>query len=551
MLLTLQIENYAIIRSLHISFDTGFTVITGETGAGKSILLGALSLILGNRADTTVLYDSSKKCYVEGSFDIKHLHLEHFFSVNDIDYQDVTVLRREIAETGKSRAFINDTPVNLTVLRDLAVQLVDIHSQHQHLLFREQDFRLLVLDQYAKQRENVIEYRRQLEQLNRLEKTLCQCKEEEKQMALEQEFITYQLNEFVEAQLVAGEQEELENKINFLSHAELIKSKLYTANMLISEQDNNLLSGLNEVKNSCQSVATFDEQIKQWEQRLESLIIELSDIDYEINIKEKTIEYHPEELLALKERLDLIFRLQQKHRVQTVEALLDKKQALEKQLETYHHNQSQIEKLEKEYQHLYTQLFDRAALLSKRRKEVVPQFEQEMQDKLTHLSMADGLWKVKIEAGNQLMPEGIDTVKFLFSANKGVDLMEVDKIASGGELSRLMLAVKSIITSNSFLPTVIFDEIDTGISGEIAGKVAQLMRAMAQTRQLLVITHLPQIAAKATLHYQVYKEEIQGKTYTNVKQLNEKDRVEEIAKMISGVSYGEAARMTAKELLTK
>ncbi len=549
MIRNLHIENYALIRSLHINFDNGFTVITGETGAGKSILLGAIALILGNRADASLLYEKSKKCFVEGEFDIQNLDLLPFFNDNDLDYQDITTLRREITESGKSRAFINDTPVNLQTLKELAVKLVDIHSQHQNLLLNNGEFRLNVLDQYAKIEADLKEYKKLLSQFRHLESEWKELVEKQHQAEQEKDYLEYLAAEFEKANLVAGEQEEIEKKIATLSNADLIKSKLFSSSQLLSEQENNILQQLLQVKNYGLEIAPFNADVEAISLRLEALYTELKDIAYDVAKIENNVEINPEELEQLQLRLDFIYFMQQKHHLNSVEELLNKKIEIEEKLSLYNDNEEAIVRLKQQMDEGYELAFAKASSLSSLRHAAKESLQNDIVATLHLLGMKDARFIVEIESGANLTATGLDKVSFLFSANKGVVPEEIEKVASGGELSRLMLAIKSIISESALLPTVIFDEIDTGISGEVAAKVANLMKDISAKRQLLAITHLPQIASKGMLHYYVYKEVVHDKTFTNIRQIVDNERVEEIAKLMSGEKVTDSARKAASELL--
>lgn len=550
MLIALQIENYAIIKSLQLTFDSGFTAITGETGAGKSILLGALSLILGHRADTSVLYDKSKKCIVEGSFKINGLHLEPFFNDNDLDYNDITILRREISETGKSRAFINDTPVNLTQLRDLAQFLVDIHSQNNHLLIENQNFKIQIIDNFSKNTKLVIQYKEMLSEYKSLETELFNLIESRDKSLQEKDFLEFQSQELADAKLVAGELEEIEKQITLLANAELIKSKLSASTFIISEKEDSILLNLNELKSNLQTLSPFNIAFEQLCQRVDSLIIELKDIDFEINTSENETEVNPETLSLFTDRFDQLNKLIQKHRVHTLEELIQIENDINLKLLNFSDQQDKIDALEIRKIEIKNQLFDIGTQISNIRKQKAPDIEKSVTDYISVIGMPNGKLQIEIEKTDHFFENGMDRVTFLFSANKGIPLAEIEKVASGGEMSRLMLAIKAVISESTFLPTVILDEIDTGISGDIAYKVAKLMQKMASDRQLLVITHLPQIAAKSKLHYFVYKEVVDNKTYTNVKQVIGEERIEAIARMISGDTISESAKNTAKELIT-
>jgi len=549
MLRTLHIENYALIDSLDLSLDKGFTAITGETGAGKSILVGALSLILGARADSSVLYNTSKKCIVEGEFDLQHLNLEDFFNANDIDYDKNVFLRREISENGKSRAFVNDTPVTLNILKELAEKLVDIHSQHHHLLLNKSEFRLQTVDDFALLREPFSAYQQVYYQYKKVEKELQESKEKASRESLEKDFLLFQSNELHEAKLFAGEQEDLELQIAFLKNAEDIKMQLYKSLQILSEQEGNCIQQLNEAKNACASIAHFDEKINDFAQRLNDVLIDVKEVAFELTAKEETVAVCPEELEYCENRLDTLFRLQQKHYVKNVEDLLQKRQQIDEKLSQFENLETKIEVLQKEYEILTEKTTFFAKTLSAKRKEFALIFEKEMEKKLSLLGMSDASFKVEISELSFYTASGTDTIQFLFSANKGMPLAPVEKTASGGELSRIMLAIKSIITAASFMPTVIFDEIDTGVSGAMASKVAEIMHDVSLQRQLLTITHLPQIAAQANIHYLVYKDVENEKAVTKIKIIEGEERIAEIAKVMTGNKTGEAALRAAAELV--
>ena len=549
MLLALQIENYAIIKSLQISFDSGFTAITGETGAGKSIIIGALSLILGNRVDTSVLYDKSKKCYVEGSFNLEKLNIKHFFEQNDLDYQTITILRREISETGKSRAFINDTPVTISQLKELAQYLVDIHSQHHHLLIENQGFKLKIIDEYSQNIDLVESYQLKHAEYKKTVIELDQLLEAKSKSIQENDYFEFLNTELQEANISLGEQEDIEKQISILSNAELIKTKLFQSSNIFHDEPVSLLSSLQELKGNCSAISTFDEKFQSLTERINSVIIEMKDIDFEISSFSNEVEVNPDYLQLLTDRLDLLNKLQQKHRVHSIQELIEKHQFIQSQLSQFSDNQDRIDLVSENKAKLFDELNQIGDKISSIRKSNLDSLENEIIQRITSIGIPDGILKIQLESTDQFYENGKDKVVFLFTANKGIPLAEVEKVASGGEISRLMLAIKSVISTKNILPTVIFDEIDTGISGDVAGKVARLMQKIASDRQLLVITHLPQIAAKAKIHYFVYKEVVDGKTYTNIKELKSDDRVEEIAAMMSGDSITNAARQTAKELI--
>ncbi len=548
MLQELHIENYALIRSIVIRFDDGFNVITGETGAGKSILLGALSLILGQRADSSVLFDDSKKCFVEGKFNIQNLNIQYFFEENDLDYSDISIVRREINESGKSRAFINDTPVNLQILKQFSSFLIDIHSQQSHLLFQQKGFKSSLVDQFAQQTDIVAEYQKKLLDFHKAEKKLLAKEHELRELQKEQDYISFQINELSEIPLTEGMQEELENKLKLFSNAEVLKTNILQASYALEEADTSALSILKNVKQNCEQIAEFDSSAEELPQRIESLIVEIKDILFELASKENMGEVNPNEIDLCQAQLDHIYRLEQKYHVQSVTELLEILSQFQSQNQNIDILSDEIEKLSKEYLTKQKDITSISEKIYKKRAEAAPHLEKEVMEKMEKLGMPDGNFKVAILHSDKLLADGADEIHFLFSANKGQNPQEIEKVASGGELSRMMLAMKSIISSNTLLPTVVFDEIDTGISGEIAGKAAQIMAKMAENHQLIVITHLPQVAAKGKNHLFVYKEITNEQTFSNLRRLEHEERIDEIAKMISGNKVGDAARTAAKEL---
>lgn len=552
MLQSLQIENYAIIRSIKINFDEGFTVITGETGAGKSIIIGALLLILGNRADSSVLHDRSKKCFVEAAFDISKLHLQAFFDINDLDYQDTTTIRREITENGKSRAFINDTPVNLNTLRALAEQLVDIHSQHNNLLVNTEEFRIALLDQYAHSQKLLAEYRSAFLSFKKNEEKYSELLDLQQKSVQERNYLEFVFQELSNAKLSDGEQESIEQQISMLSHAEQIKSKLFNSLHLISEQEEgNILQQLKYCLDQVQDISNYDAELADLSQRMSSCMIELKDIAEELGHKNRSIQVNPEELERLNERLDFILNLEHKHHVNNIGGLLNLMQEAEQKLSLFEEGNEELCKVEAQRKVLRSQAEGIAQQLTQQRQAAIKGFEQEMVGKIRLLGMEYAEFKVNMTVREEMGGYGNDHIQFLFSANRGSELSDISKTASGGEISRLMLAIKSIINDSALLPTVIFDEIDTGISGEVASKVAIMMDELSQQHQLIVITHLPQIAAKGKMHYFVFKNNDDKQTRTEIRCLDNGESVVEIAKMISGEHVSEAALATAKELKSK
>ncbi len=550
MLKQLSIDNYALIEHTCIDFSKGFSVITGETGAGKSIMLGALGLLLGQRADVSVLRNPEAKCITEAVFDIKAYNLQPFFATNDLDYDDECVIRREIAPNGKSRAFINDTPVVLTVLKELGDHLLDIHSQHQNLLLSNAGFQLKVVDVVASNDEllkqykaKYVTYRQGLVQLKKLTDAASKG-------ASDLEFVQFQFNQLQEANLKAGEQEELEAEQSTLSNAESIKEGLSRATWLISEGDSgNVLSNLKDAVSALTAVVEAYPQVKSEIDRLNSSLIELKDVSRELDADQNSVEASPERLAEVDERLSLLYSLEQKHKVESVEELIALRDNYEKQLTQIDSYDEDIIALKKQLGQQQTELKQMAAKLSEMRKAVAPGLEKELEDLLHSLGMPNARIQVGFETATSLTDMGVDVVSFLFSANKDRSLQPIASIASGGEMARVMLSLKSVLSRSLGMATIIFDEIDTGVSGDIAAKMGAIMQQMGQYMQVISITHLPQIAAKGSSHYMVYKEDVDDATVSHIRQLSEEERVEQLARMLSGDQMTDAAIQNAKELL--
>jgi DNA repair protein RecN (Recombination protein N) len=551
MLARLSISNYALIDSLEIAFSPELNIITGETGAGKSIILGALSLILGQRAESRYFFNQQKKCIIEGAFRITDYSLSSFFTDNELDYEDETVLRREITADGKSRAFINDTPVTLAVLKQLGEQLIDIHSQHATLEINNEDFQLLVVDILAGHdlllrdyRENYRSYRETLVRLTRLT-------EESERSKSDTDYYRFQLDELDSAALIDGEQASLEAELALLTHAEEIKRNLSGANWLISDSDTSILNQLKESLSQLQQAKKYATELEELEQRLQSTYIEIKDIGTEIDrIDQHTVvdERRAEEI---SNRLNVIYGLQQKHRVSTVAELLEIKSSIAAKLDQVLFSDEEIEQLKARRDALHAELVVLSDNLSASRNEVIPGIETKVTSMLTEVGMPNAVFKIE----STRLPEeefnrnGRDVIRFLFSANKGQVPAPMNKVASGGELSRLMLSIKSLISRHTALPAIIFDEIDTGISGETALKVGTIMEKLSEGMQVIAITHLPQIAGKGNAHYKVFKEELADRTLTNIRLLSAEERVTEVATMLSGDNPGEFALQHARTLL--
>lgn len=549
MIRFISIHNYALIESLEIDFNSGYSVITGETGAGKSILIGALSLILGNRADVNILKNKEKKCVVEAQFDIQRYSLKVFFDKNDIDYDEVTVVRREISPTGRSWAFINDTPVNLTVLKDLSVQLTDIHSQHNNLNLNNNLFQLNVLDAFAKLTNEVELYQQKFYTYNKLKKEYLKLLDKAKKEKSDFDYLQYQFDELETVKLNVGEQSQIETELKQLNHAEEIKQNLSLSYSYLSDEESGINTKLRECLTALKTIQKYYDKSEELIQRLESTKIEIDDITGEIETSSEDIEHNPDRATYLKERIDIIYELQNKHSVSSIEELIEIKNVLQSKLIDITSYDQQISESKKQLDGMEIDLNKLADHLSKNRKAASKQLEIEIVALLQKLAMPNAQFVVSQLINDHFSENGKDTISFLFSANKHVSPQEISEIASGGEISRLMLSIKSIISDAMALPAIVFDEIDTGVSGDIAEKIGNIMKNMSDNMQVISITHLPQVAAKADHHYKVYKVEGDQDTKTDILLLKNKDRVTELAKMLSGENLTEAAIKNAEELL--
>lgn len=549
MLKSLSIKNYALIDSLNIGFSDDLNILTGETGAGKSILLGAIGLIIGQRADLSVLRDKSQKCTAEGVFAISNYGLQRFFIENELDYDDSAILRREITPLGKSRAFINDTPVNVKVLHDLGLKLIDIHSQHQNLDLNEKHYQLRLVDLVAGNEELLKQYidvyRKYLSLHELLNKILSLSAQSKKDL----DYFEFQFKQLEEAKLVEDEQFKLEILLEKLTHAEEIKSVFGQTYQVLAEDDRSVLAVLKENLNNLGKLRLIFPEAEQIFTRLESVYIELKDIASEsLAIADKT-ENDPEKIEQVNQRLDLIYSLQQKHRVASIQELLQIQADLNAKIEQISSYDIEIERIQKDIKTQKDRLTELSTEMSKRRIAVAKLIEDKVIEVLQNLGIPNAAFKLKFEKVADFSPTGTDEISFMFSANKNQELQEIAKVASGGEMSRLMLAIKTLITDTKSLPTIIFDEIDTGVSGEVAVKMGIILGQMAKTVQVLNITHLPQIAAKGKHHYKVFKFDQDDQTYTSIRKLNDQERIEEIAQMMSGENYSQTSVAAAKELL--
>lgn len=549
MLCNLIVENYALIDSLSISFRSGLTIITGETGAGKSILLGALSLLQGRRADTGVLLDKEKKCIVEGSFDISQVGLQPFFEENGIDYDDMTVIRREIAATGKSRAFINDTPVNLDQLSALAGALIDIHSQHQNLDLASSHFQMLSIDSYAGNAALLSCYRETYQRYRRLEKELAVLQEEAAQMKEELDYHLFQFSQLEEAKLTDGEQEQLEQEQEALTHAEEIKGGLSAAQGLLEEDSPAVLALVKESMSQLSRIRKYLPDTEDLHRRLESVYIELKDIAHDTGVLNDQHHPDPEALQVVNDRLNLLFDLMKKHRVTTVAELIALRESLRGKIAVTDSADQRVAELAKALDACRAELTALAKELRAKRLEVLPVFEEKITTLLHEVGMPHASFKAGHESLEEFGDRGCDRFRFLFASGRNLSLQDIAKVASGGEMSRLMLCIKSLLVDASRLPTLVFDEIDTGISGEIAGRVGNIIMRMAAGMQIINITHLPQIASKGATHFLVYKTEEDHASVTRMKLLTPEERHQEIARMLSGEEITSAALDHARSLL--
>lgn len=549
MLSRLSISNYALINKLQVDFHKNLNSVTGETGAGKSIILGAVGLILGNRADLSVLKSKDIKCIVEGHFEVKDYSLESFFEANDLDYDPLTILRREITPAGKSRAFINDTPVNLKVIRELGLKLIDIHSQHQNLELSNQKFQLNLVDSVAGSEVILAAYKKRFVTYKSVAKNLAVLKENAEKGKADLDYFQFQYNQLEEAGLKEDEQENMEAELAKLNHAEDIKSAFSEVEDLLDSESFSVLQNVKQSQKAIEKIKDYFDDATPLSERLQSTVFELKDIVEEARLLSDRIEINPSRVEQVNERLNLIYGLQQKHNVTTVAQLIELRNDFDEKINRAVGYDDEIKSLEQELEKQEGLLRAKAEELSALRKKSFEVIEKSIVTDLTQLGMPKAKLQVIHQKFDAFQPEGIDGVSFLFSANADSEPNEISKIASGGEMSRVMLAIKNLLRSSKALPTVIFDEIDTGVSGEIALKMGTIIKSFSTSTQIINITHLPQIAAKGDAHFQVYKLEESGKTFTSLKRLNDNERVEELAKMVGGEKLTETTMKTAIELL--
>ncbi|MCK5781165.1 MAG: DNA repair protein RecN [Flavobacteriales bacterium] len=549
MIKSLTIDNFALIDNLNVNFESGLSIITGETGAGKSIILGALGLILGQRADTKSLRSEKQKCIIEGHFDIASYKLEEFFDTYDLDYDENTIIRREIYPSGKSRAFVNDVPVRLDTLQLLGANLVDIHSQHQTLKLSDSDFQMNVLDAIADNSKILKKYKIELKAYKKAKKEYENLQSQQAELIKTHDYNVFLLNELVEANLKEGEKEEIEAELESLTHAEDIKSGLNDAIEIMNGEQIGVLSSLNSLRSSFVSLNGVSKNIDSFLERIESLIIESNDLSSEIeNLAEET-EYNPLLIDQINGRLQLIYNLEKKHNTSNVFELLNIQESLQIDVDSVENLDQEIEKLANSRDKAFEKAHSSAEKLSEKRESKIGSLVKQIGKVMNDLGMPNANLGIELTETDDLLSGGKDVVSFMLSANKGGRMEEIGKVASGGELSRVMLAVKTILSDKKKLPTIIFDEIDTGVSGDIADKIGDIMTKLSARMQVVAITHLPQIAGRGSLHFKVYKHENNGKTQTEMKVLSKNDRIDELAKMLSGKNVSESALIHAKELL--
>ena len=549
MLKQLHISNYALIDELNVSFENGFNVITGETGAGKSILLGALGFALGDRADTNVLFDKDKKCVVEAQFELDDENLRPLFEENDLDYESECIFRRELNPQKKSRAFINDTPVALQAMKEIGSQLVDIHSQHDSLLLTDADFQLRLLDDIAQNGDILAEYQTEYGTYNALKRKLYELKEIATKNTAENDYLKFQLDELDKAQLKEGEYADIEQTLSVMENSEEIKILLVTANGLLDNSENAIMGQVNELSSTLSRLKHLLPDTESLYERIDNLKVELKDIAYDLRRKEDETQFDEEQLQSLQERYDLLSRLMMKHRLNSFEELINLRDGLKEKVNAFENIDEAIAKTEKDLKNSEKQLSSFAKALHDKRSQAAKAFGEKVTTLVQQLAMPYAQFQVGVESQNNFGCKGCDEIRFLFSANKGVAVDDLRRVASGGELSRLMLSIKSAVSSYNYIPTLIFDEIDTGVSGEVAAKIGGIMRQMGSALQLISITHPPQVASQAEHHYFIYKDNKGSRTQSHICVLSPEERVTEIAKMLSNDKVTPEALRAAEVLL--
>lgn len=549
MLQRLHISNYALIQKLDISFNEGFSVITGETGAGKSILLGALGFALGDRADTNVLYDKDEKCVVEAEFILNGDSLQTLFEENDLDFEKECTFRRELTPTKKTRAFINDTPVTLQTMKEIGSQLVDIHSQHDSLLLTNSDFQLRLLDEIAQNADSISDYKAEYTNWNNLKRHLDELKEMAEKNAAENDYLKFQFEELDKANLKEGEYAEIEQTLQVMENAEEIKTLLVNANTLLENSDTAILQQINDLCSTLTRLKQLIPSTEGMDERIENLKVELKDIAYDLDRLEGDTQFDEEQLAFLQERFDLLNRLMMKHHVADFDALITLRDDLKAKVSAYENIDEEIAKAQRQWQESEKKLSQYAQKLHDKRQKAAKGFADDVIGLVRQLAMPFAVFSIEVKKQGTYSPNGFDHITFLFSANKGMEVSEMSRVASGGELSRLMLSIKSAVSGYNYIPTLIFDEIDTGVSGEVAAKIGSIMSQMGQSLQLLSITHLPQVASKAVHHYFIFKDNDGTKTKSNIKVLDREERIKEIAKMLSNDKITPEAMKAAEVLL--
>ena len=549
MLTSLSIKNYALIENLKVDFQDKLSIITGETGAGKSILLGGLALVLGKRADASLVNNKDKKCIIEAEFAIKNYNLKTFFEEEDLDYEPITTIRREILPNGKSRAFINDTPTTLVTLSALSEQLIDIHSQHETLQLADSDFQFQIIDALAENEEYLASYTRGLVLYKKLVKELELIVSSQQKAQEEYDYNTFILNELKEAKLIENEQIILEEELEKLSHVEEIKLNLSEAIQVAEEEQIGLKNLLGKLKNNINKIAIYSDSYNQLSERINSLFIELTDIVQEFESENESLDYNPSELEKIDNRLQVIYNLQKKHAVVSINELLAIQEIYQKKIVDVENATDNINSKKTEIDRVNLKLEKLSLKIHQRRAKAIPVFTKQIQTILTQLEMKNTRLSINLIPNDQFLLNGKDRLEFLISSNKGLTFESLKKAASGGEMSRIMLAVKSILSKYTKLPAIIFDEIDTGVSGEVSNKIAEVMQEMSKNMQVITITHLPQIAAKGNQHYKVFKEEKNNVIRSDIKLLSENERIVELAEMLSGKNISDSALAHAKQLL--